>query len=79
MEEGKPESKIKIDCELINQILPHDFSNIDQEDNQENNDKKQLEILQKELEILQKKIKAIKKEVSLKTKEKLNWNINKNP
>ncbi|CAG8550752.1 6111_t:CDS:2 [Gigaspora margarita] len=65
--QGKPESKIKVNSDLVNQIIPADFFNISSEDNSENkNDKKELEILRKELERLkgeknrQSQLKAIK-------------------
>ncbi|CAG8447598.1 11319_t:CDS:2 [Racocetra fulgida] len=49
MDQGKLESKIKIEPEMVHEIIPCGFFNIDLEDNQEN-DKKQLEILRRELE-----------------------------
>lgn len=52
---GAEESKITIDDNLVNQIIPHDFPNIDQEENPEDppeNYKRQIEILKKELETL---------------------------
>ncbi|KLL04665.1 MAG: ATP-dependent protease La [Mycoplasmataceae bacterium RV_VA103A] len=49
VDQGKLESKIKIEPEMVHKIIPYDFFNIDLEDNQEN-DKKQLEILRRELE-----------------------------
>ena len=52
---GATESKIIIDVDLINQIIPQDFPNVDQEEEKQSNknDKKQLEFLQKELQRLQ--------------------------
>lgn len=58
---GEKESKISISPSLIHQIIPQEFPNIDQDNDQETPDneekkvdKKQLEALQKELEMLRK-------------------------
>ncbi|CAH1756391.1 10390_t:CDS:2 [Entrophospora sp. SA101] len=59
------ESKINIDSDLVNEIIPHDFPNIDQgDDPDQENDKEQLKNLRKELKALggekDKQLKAIK-------------------
>ncbi|CAH1756740.1 9102_t:CDS:2 [Entrophospora sp. SA101] len=49
--QGKSESKIIINSDLINQIISNDFFNVDLESNSENkNQQKELELLRKELE-----------------------------
>jgi len=51
-------SKIEITSDLVNQIIPHNFPNIDQEDDnhkdhKHDEDKEQLKLLRKELKTLQ--------------------------
>jgi len=48
---GEPESKIIINPDLIHKIIPHDFSNVDSE-NDPGNDKKELENLRQQLAAL---------------------------
>jgi hypothetical protein len=55
VEKGETESKITVDSGLVHEIIPHDFTNIDLEDNPENkNEKKELESLRWELTNLRK-------------------------
>jgi hypothetical protein len=54
---GEAESRVRIDPEKVQKIIPHDFPNIEKENDPEKvsenkNDKKQLETLRKELENL---------------------------
>ena len=71
---GELERKIKVSVDLVNQIIPHDFSNIDQEeDNTTNNLQDKLRKLQQSFDF---EINDLKKKIqNLQEKEKINWKI----